>query len=179
MLPNLTFPICQFFAPTALDGQLCYKLQVNRTTKGSENREGLVLILDMNEDMFVAIESPNSIKSKMDPDKFSMNIIENQHRKSAKIHIKTLSSFTAFGSGSYQMTSAKKLKGTDDFLAMSNGDKNCNLGDYEECRRKSLFEKCQCVPWELGHIQVSKYCKKNMFISSGGTTLFSRGQRLH
>ena len=77
-------------------------------------------------------------------------------KNSGKIHIKTLSSFKAFGSGSYRMTSVKKLKGTGDFLAMSSVDKKCSLEDYEECRRRSLFESCQCVPWELGYIQVLK-----------------------
>ena len=153
-IQNLTFPICQSFHPTSLDGQLCYKLGVNRTTKGSENREGLLLILDMNEDRFVPIDSPKNTISKSDPIDFSMNLMSSPNQKSAKIHIKTLSSFKAFGSGSYKMTSVKKLKGTKDFLAMSSEDKRCDLKDYEECRRRSLFEKCQCVPWELGHIQV-------------------------
>ena len=177
-IPNLTFPVCQSFEPTSLDGQLCYKLGVNRTTKGSENREGLVLILDMNEDLFVAVDSPNNTMSKDDPINFSMNPMTNPSQKSAKIHIKTLSSFNAFGSGSYKMTSVKKLRGTEDFLAMSLEDKRCNLEDYEECRRRLLFQKCQCVPWELGHIQVLRCCKKILFLS-GGPTLFARGQRLH
>ena len=161
-IPNLTFPICQSFHPTSFEGQLCYKLGVNRTSKGSENREGLLLILDMNEDLFVPIESPNNKERKNDPINFSMNLMSSPSQKSAKIHIKTLSSFTAFGSGSYKMTSVKKLKGEKDFLAMSAEDTRCSLEDFEECRRRSLFEKCQCVPWELGHIQVLR-CFKIMF----------------
>ena len=179
-LPNLSFPICHLFVPTSLDGQLCYKIQVNRTTKGSENREGLVLILDMNEDMSLPVDSPNNTMNKEDdPSYFSMNLMANTNQKSAKIHIKTLSSFKAFGSGSYKMTSVKKLKGTKDFLAMSTEDKRCSLKDYEECRKRSLFEKCQCVPWELGHIQVLESCKIIFLIFSAWTTLFARGQRLH
>ena len=122
ILPNLTFPICQSFQPTSLDGQLCYKLGTKRTTKGSQNREGLLLILDMNDDMFVPIESPNNSKSKTNPINFSMNLMSSPNQKSAKIHIKTLSAFKAFGSGSYKMTSVKKLKGEKDFLAMSAED---------------------------------------------------------
>ena len=179
ILPNLTFPICKSFVSTSLDGQLCYKLVVNRTSKGSENREGLVLILDMNEDLLVPIDSPNITISKDDPINFSMNLLTNHNQKSAKIHIKTLSSFKAFGSGSYKMTSVKKLRGTNDFLAMSPEYKRCNLEDYEECRRRLLFEKCQCVSWELGHIQVLGCCKIIFLILSGGTTLFARGETLH
>ena len=96
-LPNLTFPICHSFAPTSLDGQLCYKLQVSRKTKGSKSREGLVLILDMNEDMSLTVDSPNSTMSNISPTEFFMNTIHKQHGNSAKIHIKTLSSFKAFG----------------------------------------------------------------------------------
>ena len=151
-LPNLTYPICQSFVPTSLDGQLCYKLQVNRTTKGSENREGLVLILDMNEDRSLAVDSPQNIMSKDDPINFSMNLMTNPKRNSATIHIKTLCSFKGFGSGSYGMTSVKKLKGTEAFFAMPYEYRKCSLEDHNECRRRSLYEKCQCVPCEFGQV---------------------------
>ena len=75
-------------------------------------------------------------------------------QNTVKIYIKTMSSFRAFGSGSYKMTSVKNLKGTTDFLAMSYDDRQCSVEDYEECRRRSLLEKCQCVPSELGKVQV-------------------------
>ena len=155
-LPNLSYPICKSFVPIFLDGQLCYKLQVNRTTKGSENREGLLLILDLNEDLAVKVDSTNNSISQNNSIEFSSNLMTGADKNSGKIHIKTLSSFKAFGSGSYRMTSVKKLKGTGDFLAMSSVDKKCSLEDYEECRRRSLFESCQCVPWELGYNQVLK-----------------------
>ena len=76
----------------------------------------------MNDDMCVPIKSPNNTKSKNDPNNFSMNLMSSPNQKSAKIHIKTLSAFKAFGSGSYKMTSVKKLKGEKDFLAMSAED---------------------------------------------------------
>ena len=154
-LPNLTFPICQSFVPTSLDGQLCYKLQVNRTTKGSENREGLLLILDMNEDMLFPLGSPRNTKGNNDPINFSLNMMSTAVKSSAKIYIKVMSGFKSFGPGSYRMTSMKKLKGTSDFLSMSQVDRKCSLTDFEDCRRKVLFQKCNCVPWELGSIQVS------------------------
>ena len=50
--------------------------------------------------------------SKNDPINFSMNLMTNPKQNSATIHIKTLCSFKGFGSGSYGMTSVKKLKGT-------------------------------------------------------------------
>ena len=175
-LPNLTYPICKSFTPTFLDGQLCYKLKMNRTTKGSENREGLLLILDLNEDLTVKVDSPNNTTSQNNSIEFSSNLMTDANKNSGKIHINTLSSFKAFGSGSYRMTSVKKLKGTSDFFSMPYGDRKCNLEDYEECRRRSLFGKCQCVPWELGYIQVFKmYHKYCIHIFLGGAALFSRG----
>ena len=180
-LPNLTYPICKSFTPTFLDGQLCYKLKMNRTTKGSENREGLLLILDLNEDLTVKVDSPKNTTSQNNSIELSSNLMTSTNKNSGKIHINTLSSFKAFGSGSYRMTSVKKLKGTSDFFSMPYGDRKCNLEDYEECRRRSLFGKCQCVPWELGYIQVFKmyhiYSCTHIFI--GGASLFSRGKRVH
>ena len=154
LLPHLSFPTCQAFTPTSLDGQLCYKLQVNKTTKGSDNREGLLLILDMNEDMSFPFGSSNNSIGNTDHNKFSSNLMTGDNENSAKIHIKTLSGFKSFGPGSYRMTSVKKLKGTKDFLGMSQVDRKCSLEDFEDCRRKALFEKCKCVPWELGSVQV-------------------------
>ena len=154
-LPNLSFPICRSFIPTSLDGQLCYKLQVNKTTKGSDNREGLILILDMNEDMLFPLGSPRNTKENNDPINFSLNMMSTADKSSAKIYIKIMSGFKSFGPGSYRMTSMKRLKGTNDFLSMSQVDRKCSLTDFEDCRRKALFQKCNCVPWELGSIQVS------------------------
>ena len=151
---NMPFPSCQSFTPISLDGQLCYKLQVNKTTKGSDNREGLLLILDMNEDMLFPFDSQIDTMKIMNPTLFSSNLMTSVNLNSAKIHIKTLSGFKSFGPGSYRMTSVKKLKGTKDFLGMSQVDRKCSLEDFEDCRRKALFEKCKCVPWELGSIQV-------------------------
>ena len=153
-LPNLFYPTCQAFTPTLLDGQLCYKLQVNKTSKGSDNREGLLLILDMNEDMLFPFGPSNNSVGNTDHNKFSSNLMTGDNENSAKIHIKTLSGFKSFGPGSYRMTSVKKLKGTKDFLGMSQVDRKCSLEDFEDCRRKALFEKCKCVPWELSQLQV-------------------------
>ena len=153
-LPHLSYPTCQAFTPTSLDGQLCYKLQVNKTTKGSDNREGLLLILDMNEDMLFPFGPSNNSVGNTDHNKFSSNLMTGDNKNSAKIHIKTLSGFKSFGPGSYRMTSVKKLKGTKDFLSMSKVDRKCSLEDFEDCRRKALFEKCKCVPWELSQLQV-------------------------
>ena len=66
LLPGENFPICTSFLPTSLEGQLCYKLVLNRTSY-SGKRNGLVLLLDMNEDRSVN----------------SLDLFEEQHAKDA------------------------------------------------------------------------------------------------
>ena len=49
-LPNISFPFCSSFSPTILEGQLCFKVQVNQTSgKGKQNE--LMLLLDYQEDL--------------------------------------------------------------------------------------------------------------------------------
>ena len=57
LLPGEDFPICTSFTPSSLDGQLCYKLVLN-TTSYNGRKNGLILLLDINEDLSV-----NSIDS--------------------------------------------------------------------------------------------------------------------
>ena len=48
-LDGTTFPVCTSFLPTILEGQLCYKLTLNKTSgKGKKNE--LMILLDYNED---------------------------------------------------------------------------------------------------------------------------------
>ena len=51
-LPEEEFPICTSFLPTSLDSQRCYKLNLNATS-WEGRRNGLVLLLDMNEERSV------------------------------------------------------------------------------------------------------------------------------
>ena len=127
---------------------------MNKTSKGSDNREGLLLVLDMNEDMLFPLGSQNDTMEDIDPLRFSSNLMTSVNENSAKIHIKTLHGFTSLNRGSYRITSVKKLKGTKDFLSMSQADRKCSLEDFEDCRRQALFEKCKCVLWELGIVRV-------------------------
>ena len=180
-LPNLSFPTCQLFTPTSLDGQLCYKLQVNKTSKGSDNREGLLLILDMNEHMEVPFGNQNNTMQNIDPIHFSSNLMKGVNQNRAKIHINTLTGFKAIGTGSYRMTSVKKLTATSDFLSMPQVDRQCSQEDFEDCRRKALFQNCECVPAENGQVQVYLHNQslEKMITIQGGATLLSRGQTLH
>ena len=59
-IKDLYYPLCSSFQPTLLEGQLCFKLQMNATSaEGKKNQ--LMLLLDYNEDR--SIYAPNEIKT--------------------------------------------------------------------------------------------------------------------
>ena len=147
-----SFPVCTSFNPVALDGQLCYNIKLNNVTSNNRRTDGLILILDLNEDRLVPLGMEE------DNDQSNVKLIFNPKdqgaKKAAKLHINTLSSFKGFGAGEYKMTSVKKLIGTEDFLSMPDNTRNCKLEDYEDCRRRELFQVCNCSLSELISIQV-------------------------
>ena len=147
-----SFPVCTSFNPVALDGQLCYKINLNNVTSKNRRADGLILILDLNEDRLVplGLEEDDGQSNT----KFTFNPKDRGAKKAAKLHINSLSSFKGFGAGQYKMTSVKKLLGTEDFLSMPDNTRNCKLENYEDCRRRELFQKCNCTLWELRSIQV-------------------------
>ena len=57
-LNGTNFPICSSFMPTVLEGQLCYKLELNKLS-GQGKRNELMLLLDYNEDRFLQVSPKN------------------------------------------------------------------------------------------------------------------------
>ena len=122
-LDDTTFPLCSSFLPTTLEGQLCYKLKLNKTSgKGKKNE--LMMILDYNEDRslqfllrgLVSVMS-NLIKSSSQNRTLNFDTaVESIQDPSAKIQIKTLSPYVGFGGGSYQMAAVKRMTAKEDFL---------------------------------------------------------------
>ena len=53
-LPGISFPLCSSFLPTILEGQLCYKIQVNATADQGKANE-LMMLLDYNEDLSLTL----------------------------------------------------------------------------------------------------------------------------
>ena len=152
-LNSSSFPICTSFKPIALDGQLCYKIKLNNLESKNRRTDGLILILDLNEDRFV----PFGMEEKEHDQsctKHSFNPKDSGAKKAVKLHINTLSSFKSYGAGEYKMTSVKKLVGTEDFLSMPDNTKKCKVENYEDCKRRKLFKNCNCSLWELKSIQV-------------------------
>ena len=153
-LDNTTFPVCTSFLPTILEGQLCYKLSLNKTSgQGKENE--LMILLDYNEDHSLQASSngtkaAESSNSTLDLD----TAVGSIQGSSAKVQIDTLSTYVGFGGGSYQMTDVKRMTAKEDFLKMPLKDRNCEVELYEDCRTKKLLRLCNCVPWEMSGFQV-------------------------
>ena len=141
VLEGTNFPLCSSFLPTILEGQLCYKLDLNLTSGiGIENE--LMLMLDLNED-----------RSLQESSKKNHAVRAHQFSR-AKIHINTPHPYIHYGSGTYQMTDVKRMSAKEDFLKMPLKDRNCELELYEDCRTRKLLEECKCVPWEMSNFLV-------------------------
>ena len=154
VLKNTNFPLCSSFLPTILEGQLCYKLELHKTSgQGKENE--LLLLLDFNEDRSLQTSSNKSkaVKSSNKTLSFAP-AVESLQGGSAKIQINTLSPYIGFGGGIYTMTVVKRMTATKDFLKMPLEDRNCEVELYEDCRTRRLLEECNCVPWEVPGYQV-------------------------
>ena len=155
-LPGITYPLCSSFLPTILEGQLCYKLTLNKKSGQGKGNE-LMLLLDYNEDRSLQTSSKQSRSSAVESSKESLNFdtaFASIQGVSAKVHINTLSPFIGFGGGVYKMTVVKRMTAKEDFLKMPLQDRNCEVESYEYCRSKKLLEECKCVPWEVPGFQV-------------------------
>ena len=150
-LEGTDFPICSSFLPTILEGQLCYKIQLNQSSGQGKGNE-LMFLMDYNEDrsLPVSFEKSNDVKSF-----FNFGTpLGNVREVAGKVHINTLSSVNVFGGGDFIMTDVKRMTATDDFLKMSLKDKKCEEESFEDCRTMKLLEKCNCIPWEVHGFQV-------------------------
>ena len=141
-LGNLT--ICDKFKPTVLEGQLCYSLDVaklvEKTTK-SGKINGLFLLLDPNPYQL------NATKKNIEGTK--------TEGQSSKVFIHTLAQYTTFGSGSYGMSTLKRITGTKSFQQLPDHQKKCRVQHREECQTQKYLDKvqreCNCSPWALGN----------------------------
>ena len=160
-LPGSKFLLCSSFLPTILEGQRCYKLNLNDTS-GQGKKYELMLLLDYNEDRSLHVLPYHGKGVKSSDETIDFDIDTDIQKDSAKIHINTLSPYVGFGGGSYVMTAVKRMTATEDFLKMSLKDRNCKLELYEDCRTRKLIEECSCVPWDLPGFEV-KYILLSFF----------------
>ena len=153
-LEGTDFPLCSSFLPTILEGQLCYKLSLNKTS-GQGKKNELMLLLDYNEDRSLQIltNKKKDAKTPNDTINFDTTIEKNQGSE-AKVQINTLSPYFGFGGGIYQMTVVKRMSAKADFLKMAFQGRSCEVELYDDCRTRKLLEECKCKPWEVPGFEV-------------------------
>ena len=163
-MDDIVYPVCSSFQPTILEGQLCFKLQINSTSaEGKKNQ--LMFLLDYNEDRSIYAPKANvstqniqgRIAKKINSKIHTLNMdgAADIQRKEAKVHIGTLSSFRGFGGGTYKISDVKKMTTTEDFMNMPLEDRKCEVKPYEECQNQKLLEECNCDHLALIHNQVT------------------------
>ena len=147
--------VCSKFKPTLLEGQLCYAL--NLTLIKTENskagqRDGLMFVIDQGITNGGRQKSGSFLPSKAEINNLDLEDSEGDSNV-ARIYLNTLSSFTDTRSGSYAMSSLKKMTGTDSFLAQTEEQKKCRIETLEDCQAKNYLDnvqkQCGCVPWAL------------------------------
>ena len=156
-MSGIDFPLCSSFLPTILEGQLCYKLKLNKTS-GQGKKNELMLLLDYNEDR--SMQTSSNKRSVLKPSDQALNFdtsVDSLQGVSTKIQINTLSPYTGFGGGIYTMTVVKKISAKEDFLGMSSTDRHCEIENFEECRTRKLIQECDCLPWEMPRYQVCNH----------------------
>ena len=162
-LPGMILPLCSAFLPTMLDGQLCYKLSLNMTSKQGKENE-LLLLLDYNEDRSIQLMPVQKEIFEISNEELNLGTsFESFQTTEAKVQIGTLSPYIGFGGGMYKMTGVKRMSAKGDFLKMDLKNRNCKIELEENCRTRKLLEQCECVPWEVTEYQVG-YLKQNNFL---------------
>ena len=153
-LNGTNFPLCSSFLPTILEGQLCYRLTLNKKSKQGK-KNGLMLLLDYNEERSLQVPSNDAVHVIPSDDELNFDTtVRSIQSSSAKVQIKTLSPYVNFGGGIFVMSVVKRMTAKEDFLKMPLKDRNCEVELYEDCRTRKLLEECNCVPWELQGFQV-------------------------
>ena len=155
---SLSFPVCNQFKPTVLEGQLCYELDISVVVKQEKEYDGrtkagkgkgILLVIDPG---ITKIENKNLQQNFVDI-KGLLRTESESVQDTANIHIGSLVKFTDHRPGMYVMSSLKKMTGTDNFLALPDASKSCQIESLEECQTQRYIEKvrreCGCVPWSL------------------------------
>ena len=147
-LPEMDYlTVCDKFQPVILEGKLCHSLDIAKLTKSptkSGKSNGLLLWLDP-----YPYQLNHTHENAVWPKKSDQNF---------KIFIHTLAQFNMVGSGTYAMSTLKKMTGTKNFKKLPEGQKKCMVHDREVCQTHKYLEQvqkeCKCLPWALQTNQV-------------------------
>ena len=153
-ITELSFPVCDKFRPTILDGQLCYTLNMDLVAPDTKTRpgkqHGIMIFIDSDNGR---LENNLNLNIKS-PEKGLIRLgMEQEDENSARIYISTLTGFTDYRDGSYALSALKMMEGTRGFLEQSDDIKQCQMEVFEVCQAKRYLEiverECGCVPWTL------------------------------
>ena len=151
---GLEYPVCNMFKPSIKDQQLCYTADLNplvlqgeaeiRAGKGL----GLQLIIDLGAPVLPQITPKEEELGNLFPT--SEKVPENQFI----LKINTLGVYSNWREGMYKMSSLKLMTSTENFLALPNTTRKCQIEPQDDCLARRYVEEaqeqCHCVPWALG-----------------------------
>ena len=155
---GLRFPVCNKFRRTIKDKQACYSLDLKevlsevrgKTKQGKGN--GLFFAINM--EMSTNTQSPGTEMELNDDAHFNTRR-STSNENLGTIHISTLERFSDSRPGLYVMTVLKRMTGTESFLSMSDGVKQCQIETQDDCESRKYVEnvrnQCHCLPWSLGN----------------------------
>ena len=157
-ISGLDFPVCNSFKPKILDGELCYALKFsdNRLKSKAGRGKGLLLAIDNG----ISIE-PNNWDDKTVAKR--KNVIRTEMKSTgnrARLHILTSHRHEDARPGKYAMKSLKVMAATENFLAMPDDVKKCQIEAKEDCKSRHYVEQvqkeCGCIPWALSSATLDK-----------------------
>ena len=158
-IPGFNFPVCNSFKPVILDGNLCHQFDKSLIPvdikSGKEN--GLMFMVDLNSERSLDIVEEDSSAYSFDTLRLGKENGGSGTRTLAKVHISTLAPFYGEGPGDYAISSVKKMTGTENFIAMPDSEKQCQIEDFVECKNRNFFTQGKilcgnCIPWILQRV---------------------------
>ena len=150
-IQDLSFPVCTAFLPVILEGQLCFRINqpsLNLLSQhgGAGVQHSLMVLLDTNSERSSAILQESKKTSLIEFETIPESDL-------AQIHIETLSPFTGFGPGHYQMKALKQTTGSNGFLSLPDHKKKCQEELQEDCEirvwEEAVLSQCHCYPFRL------------------------------
>ena len=151
-VPNMTFPVCNVFEPTAYGGHLCYQVDIKKHSVFEGKESGLMLLIDVNSERSIDIKMHDEGSGNKSITDVYLGRTRMKNKNLASIHIGTLAQYTGYGPGDYALTAIKQMTSTENFLAWPQDKRKCALENYEKCQMKGFLKEsmeCGCSPFQL------------------------------
>ena len=178
-IEGFDLPVCNSFEEKVRNDQLCYEIDLNKYIKDKHDienklKEGLVLIMDLNEDRQLKEFWPKKNESEKET-------AASQEDKTFEIHLDTISKIifiklvfllqsfcldpmTLTGEGQYNINALKEIKATDSFLTLDDEIRGCRSSEesHDDCTTRlyldNMRQKCDCLPFSVASQEVRIDC---------------------